>query len=630
MPWVEIKTVFIILLLLLLPGWALLAVTGYWRRWNPLQRWFLAACLGIAFWPVLYYSTRAILPFLRIGDSKIVLLLVISAGLIFWKLRDGWKEHFKLGKWGWLVLGILAATLFTRLFLAQEYPYPGWTDSLHHTLITDLTATTGKLPLTLEPYDNLPLDQYHLGFYALTAPLQLLGRIPAHTAVLWMGQFLNGLCGIGLFLLLDKKVSRLAGLISMVVVGLLSFQPALYFGWGRFTQLSAQTILITAFLMYWDAIETGISAGKRKSSSIRNAYLLTALTLAAVALFHFRVAAYLLPLLFILSVYLFIKAKGVERKQLLLTVGILAIISLVFILPAFIPAIRSYTQVKAPDVPLSAAESAQSAETYFGNFDLNTYFLIGTDRWLTVLALLGLVSGIINRKTRAITIMTAIWVLCLVGEGFLYRTGIGKLAFTNMTGIMILGYLPAGILTGVLAETLDSFSKNKLKINITGAMLFIVIMAGYVGSFDRVRSIEDYRQFMTPADEKAMAWVEKNTPTNARFGINTWFWLPKAPHGSDAGYWLPYFANRKTSTSVMISEFSPDHQEDIESSQAIVELYSNPTKLQLVCDLGISYLYSSAKAPFNGMDFNFTEMISTGNARMVYDSDGVQILEICP
>ena len=80
----------------------------------------------------------------------------------------------------------------------------------------------------------------------------------------------------------------------------------------------------------------------------------------------------------------------------------------------------------------------------------------------------------------------------------------------------------------------------------------------------------------------------------------------------------------------MISEFSPDHQEDIESSQAIVQLYSNPTKLQLVCDLGISYLYSSAKAPFNGMDFNFTEMISTGNARMVYDSDGVQILEICP
>jgi len=251
----EIKVVLIILLMGLLPGWALLAMTGYWRKWLPIQRWLLALTLGIAFWPILYYVSREIFPLMRIGINKLIFILFLSLVIIIWKLKGNWREQFKFEQTDFAVLFILILTLFTRFSMIEKYPYPSWTDSLHHTLITDITATTGKLPYTLAPYETTPLAEYHLGLYGLTAPLQLLANLPAHSALLWMAQFLNGICGIGVFLILDKKVSRIAGLVGMITAGLLSFQPALYFSWGRFTQLGAQAILIQAILIFWQVIE---------------------------------------------------------------------------------------------------------------------------------------------------------------------------------------------------------------------------------------------------------------------------------------------------------------------------------------------------------------------------------------
>jgi hypothetical protein len=234
MLWAEIRTVLVLFILILVPGWAMLAVTDYWRKWEALQRWFLAASLGIAFWPVLYYALRVVMPALRLGTNKLVLLLVLFAALITWKLRKDWKVQFSLGQWGWVILGILAATLYTRLILAHRFPYPAWTDSLHHTLITELTALTGQLPKTLEPYANIPLTMYHLGLYALTAPVQLLAKVPSHTALLWTAQFLNGLCGIGVFLVLDKKVSKACRGCRAACGRAVEFHASLVFQLGAF------------------------------------------------------------------------------------------------------------------------------------------------------------------------------------------------------------------------------------------------------------------------------------------------------------------------------------------------------------------------------------------------------------
>ena len=66
------------------------------------------------------------------------------------------------------------------------------------------------------PFDSANLNHYHLGLYAMTGPLQMLAGIKPDQALLWFSQFLNGLCGVGVFLFLDRKVSRQAGFIGIV------------------------------------------------------------------------------------------------------------------------------------------------------------------------------------------------------------------------------------------------------------------------------------------------------------------------------------------------------------------------------------------------------------------------------
>ena len=250
----ELRFALVAALMLVLPGWAILAATDTWRLWDRLQRWCVAIGLSIAFYPVLFYSVRAIIPALKLGPYKIAALLVLCTGIIIWRLRRDWRDQVAFDGLEWLAIAVMGITVFTRFWIIREHPFPAWSDSLHHVLLTQITATTGQLPYDMQPYAPIPLNMYHLGLYALSATVQWLAQVPAHSALLWTAQVLSGLCGVGVFLVLDRKVSRFAAVIGVVVVGLLSHQPAFYVNWGRFTQLASQTILLIAWLVSWEAI----------------------------------------------------------------------------------------------------------------------------------------------------------------------------------------------------------------------------------------------------------------------------------------------------------------------------------------------------------------------------------------
>lgn len=51
----------------------------------------------------------------------------------------------------------------TRLILADQYPYPDWTDSVQHFINTKLVIINGQPPYYMMPYDPADLSVYHLG-----------------------------------------------------------------------------------------------------------------------------------------------------------------------------------------------------------------------------------------------------------------------------------------------------------------------------------------------------------------------------------------------------------------------------------------------------------------------------------
>ena len=173
----------------------------------------------------------------------------------------------------------------------KNHQYPAWTDSLHHTLLTDLTAKSGKLPYILMPYEPAKLDMYHLGLYSITGSLEMIANVQAHTALQWIAQFLSGFCGIGIYLFLDKYMNRKSAIIGLIVAGLFSFQPNYYFNWGRYTQLASQIIFVSGFVVTWEALK---NYANDKKSWFDSYYLVlfAAIINAGIFLLHFRVAIF--------------------------------------------------------------------------------------------------------------------------------------------------------------------------------------------------------------------------------------------------------------------------------------------------------------------------------------------------
>jgi len=623
--WIEIRTILVIGVMLLIPGWAILSVSGLWRRWQGVQRWFMAIGVSIAFYPVLYYLMRTLLPSVLIGLNKLWVMLAVMGLLIVWTLRKQWLKPVKFTRWSWLVLVVLGITLFTRLWLAHLYPYPAWTDSLHHSILTHLTASSGQIPFTMLPYDSASTAMYHLGLYGLSAPLEILANIPGHSALLWMGQTLNGLCGIGVFLLLDRKVGRLGAIAGMVITGLVSIMPAYYFNWGRYTQVGSQAIVLMAALVTWEAVRAWRVEWPVNKASLIMLALHAALLNAGVFLLHFQVAGYTLPLLLIIVVAeLVIAGKEKKRFWVTLMAGLtITAISLVLILPALIPAFETYYELRSA----ATVENVNGLENiYYFSWE-GVYAQTGKP-WFLWLALISLVVGLI-KKPREFTLVVLSWVVLLLVEGFSYLLNIPLLAFTNLSAILIMLYLPIGLLVGVMAQSLVGWVPRPLKIVGELVLLTVILAVGIWGATLRVKQIEPFRQFMTVDDEKAMVWIKENTPEDAVFAVNLEPWIPNLPIGTDGGYWIPYYTGRKTTAGMMLSGFGTEMDLRLRRIHATLNLYGDITSLKELCALGVEFMYIGGKPTYSGKSFNSEVYKASQGVKLLFQSNEAQVLGLC-
>jgi len=616
--------------IIFIPGWAFLSLTRIGRKWPALQQWILATAISLSFLPVLFYFARFLLPNLHIGRNKIILMLVLFIGLIFvgqWRI---WKTRIVFTKLEWVALLVFLGTIFIRLLLAYRYPYPAWSDSLHHTLITQLTALTGQLPYSLAPYEPSILNMYHLGLYSISGTVQILSGAPAHTALLWTVQFINGLAGIGVYFVLDRLIGPKAGIIGALTVGFYSFQPNWYFNWGRDTQLSSQTIMLVAWLFTWETIRL---IGKTTSlTRLENwgSVLAAALMNAAVFLFHFRVAGYYLALLFINVLYelvISIQDRTFARKTA--NIVVIGILSLVLISPVLIPSFNSYLEHTQTNTDVVVSQDTPPAEKDYFAYTFDTIYSIGARKWMVwLIAAATLINIFVFPKW---TIGILLWMAVLWAEGNAYRLGIPVLNFTNYTAIMIMFYIPIGLLLGMAGEAL--FKVPWLKPRGAQAVIMgILFLLGIVSANQRINDIEPLRFFVTAADVEAMDWIRVNTAEDAVFGINTFMWLGSSPHGTDGGYWIPYFANRMTTTGTMLYGLADSEYIDrvLNQSKTIVESAKNTDAIAQLGQLGVNYIYIGPKGNFSGQGLNPDIIGLSPNAKLVYSQNDVEIFKIIP
>ncbi|NLB71724.1 MAG: hypothetical protein GX797_06945 [Chloroflexi bacterium] len=125
-----------------------------------------------------------------------------------------------------------------------------------------------------------------------------------------------------------------------------------------------------------------------------------------------------------------------------------------------------------------------------------------------------------------------------------------------------------------------------------------------------------------------MEWVQIHIPEEAIIGVNLNFVNPTMPYGTDAGYWLPYYANRKTTTLTLISGLDEKDQDFLTKAYLSRGIYEDPVNLQELCNHGITHLYSGVKQPLGSADFA-DNIAATPGENLIYNQNGVEIYQTC-
>jgi hypothetical protein len=622
---------FILLAVFFLPGSALLVISRTWSYWFGLQRYLVAVGLSLAFYPVLFYAVRFLLPQAVLGPAVMGGLLLATAVITLWGIWQHRLFPLQLSSLEWAAVVVLGLTFASRLWFIYRYSFPAWSDSLHHTLLTQLVAENGRLPTTLEPYFPNLLDMYHLGLYAISGTVAMLTPVPAHTALLWTAQFLNALCGIGLYLVLDRYAGRTGAVVGLALAGLFSAHPALWVNWGRFTQLSSQVIMLFAWLFTLESLRLAARGAEQCKRLSLWLVVFSALSTAALFLFHFRVAIFyvllLLPSLFVV----FRQATNrVARRRTLKRLLAIGTAALLLVLPVLWAAANLYFSTRLASRPPLAPEQAQQLAQNYYIFPLSTLPYLAAPVWLLALGALAGLIGLFRRNW--LIAVTLVWLILLIVVGNLYLLNIRVLNVTNFGAVLIMFYLPLALLVGAAVEEIRPFIPTTYQSWFTKGLVGLLLLASLPAAYARATTVEAYRHFVTPADMVAMTWIETNVPAEARFAINTYFWLPTFAHGTDAGYWLPYFTGHRIVTSSMLNDgLTREYRRQVlHRSEASEALKTDLGALDELHQLGVTHIYIGARGNFAGAGLQRDFLLLSDRVELLYEYEGAVVLRITP
>ena len=632
-----------IALLVLLPGVALWVGFGLDRRHRGVAAWAVAATLGFAFWPLVLVATGA--AGLTVGRGSLLGVLVVAGGVILARARrlSSLTPRGLLEGLGVLVVGVVFAT---RLWVALRLPIPAWVDGLHHVLLTARVATDGALPADLGPlYPQIPTEQYHLGLHGLAGLVALGSGVAPHTAVLWTSQVANALTAAGVWAFLRPRAGRFAALVGAATVGLFAHFPALFVSWGRYPQTTAQALLPVAWLLAWDALaalghvaaQPG-SAGARRLGLVLPRLGAALLTAAGVMAIHLRVGIFLLLAIAAAALCELVRAarRGAARHfvGLLVGAGLLLLGALgprvwraatVFVWTHWELARARGSLFASASDPLAGIESS-----YFGVALRDVPYLVASPLLLAAALVVGgfgaLCGDVVCR-------VAWLWIMAMLGLMGAAHLGIPLLALTNEGGVLIALHLGLALLLGGGSrEILRLVRAGPARWRLERAAALVLVSAALTFAPRRAWPVEGERFLVTHEDLAAYRWIEEHTPPSARFAINTTFWLPGFAHGTDGGWWIPYFAGRRVVPGPMITSLAPGFREWNVAVAHLIERLSagDESAAHELMRARVGWVYVGERGDPSGPALDSERLARMEAIELVYRSGRVAIFRLRP
>ena len=220
----------------------------------------------------------------------------------------------------------------------------------------------------------------------------------------------------------------------------------------------------------------------------------------------------------------------------------------------------------------------------------------------------------------------------MVLVGNLYLLNVPALNFTNLGAVLIMLYIPLSVMIGAGLEEGLGRLPHKYYRTALAVLIVSILAASLPATYARATTVEPYRHFVTDQDIAAMQWIDEHIPMDATFAINTYYWLPRFAHGTDAGYWIPYFTQRQIVTTSMLSNgLEKEYQQRTQArSKAAESLESDLNALTTLHDLGVDYIYIGAIGDFSGPGLQLDFLTQSDIVQVLYNQGGAAILQILP
>lgn len=609
--------------LLLVPGLALVLLLRPFDDLDMLQTIVLGVITSLALFPLLLFWVGLFGG--RWSPWLVRLFLVLCAALIIWRLgrpARPWLESALPSTVALAAIFLLA--LATRLYLIKGIPYPAWVDSYHHTIITQVTLDTGRVPLSYRPYADLDGFVYHFGFHAGGAFVAWVTGLAAHRAVLWGGQVLNALTVLSVFFFVDRVGrDRRGALVACVVAGLVCRMPSYYVNFGRYPQLAGQVLLPVALGVAVDACT------RRKSRW--SSWLLGGILVGGLGITHYRVAIFCLAGLVVLVLAGLVRERFDRRRFLSVGSRLLALgfVALILTWP-WLPSLLDRT------ISLARRAVSDSKGVQYDYITLDFVRWAGLRQGMLIAAAVAAVWLLFRVRQVPLGALVLLWlgIVTFLANPAISGTPSG---FMSNGAVLLALYLPASVLVGLATgDLLSQFEALEVGHEvavpsdshgrITGLVLAVALVVLCVwGARDKLSGgLEPWRYFVSNSDLDAMAWIGENTPPDAVFVVGAEFWLSSNATGNDAGYWLPYIARRRTILPPMTytAEGEPDYVAKTNTTVHSLINAGSPAELSAAMGRGgAEYVYvgNRVKQPWQEL------LTDRRHFEKLYDREGIRI-----
>lgn len=476
----------------------------------------------------------------------------------------------------WLVLLLSAAVQVSALHSVVVTP---GSDGYHHTLFAQEIMARGGLPTDLLPLTPLMSFTYHPGFHSLVAGVGWLTDLSAVTLTPLIGQVLKaGAALAAVFFVLTVLRNYVAAVVCALVIGLIAVFPAFFVNWGRTTQLLGFVVLPVLLALIW-----------QWSADLPRAWWplpVVAVLAAGLVLIHYRVTvmAAIGAVVILAANGLAGRWKGSDWGAHLLRLTTAGLLAGLLVLP------WGWQVYSARLVGYPAEIGAQEPGVF--NLARLGYGVLNYPTNWPLVALFGLaLLWAIWQRSRVILVLS-LWsglLFWLSGPRYLNIYMDTVTVFTSF-------YFMFGVIVGWLGAELWVRFTQRLSL-LRWVLALGLAALTLVGARAVNTIVQPGATFVGPDDLPAMRWIAANTPAAAYFMVNT-FHFDFAPNyiiGSDAGFWLPALAQRRTVTAPMSypieRNLRPDYTERIVALHQLGGDLTTPQAIRLLAAEGVNYVY---------------------------------------